>query len=217
VLLEHGAPLDVRDNDKKTPLDLAFQKGKGSTTRLLLNLILSRGQTFSQKRYSLSTLSSRSHFFCRREDSLTTFSLGGQMGLDVSEGSQERASGPDAAGGIALSSYSNCAILWVLLVHIAAPHHQMKCSKSLNVNTQTLTGWTPLHIAVRNGQVRNSSYFAYRTLGHATNVTPCPHNTYRSMQLRSCCRKEESRRTWARRPTGRPYTLPANTPTPTRR
>lgn len=58
MLLEHGAPIDVRDNDKKTPLDLAFQKGKGSTTRLLLNLILSRGQTFSQKRYSRSLTSS---------------------------------------------------------------------------------------------------------------------------------------------------------------
>lgn len=66
----------------------------------------------------------------------------------------------------ALSSYSN-ALLWVLLAHIAASHHQMKCSKSLNVNTQTLTGWTPLHIAVRNGQVRGSCYFAYRTLERA--------------------------------------------------
>jgi ankyrin repeat protein len=50
MLLQHKAPIDVRDSDKKTPLDLAFQKGRSSTIRLLLNLLLSRGQTFSQKR-----------------------------------------------------------------------------------------------------------------------------------------------------------------------
>jgi hypothetical protein len=134
VLLEHGAPIDVRDNDKKTPLDLAFQKGKGSTTRLLLNLILSRGQTFSQKRYSLSL--SLLLMSAGGSTHHKPFSLGGQMGLDVSEGSQERASGPDAAGGMRPLILFNCTTVGSPSSHrrITSPDEVLKIAERQHPN-----------------------------------------------------------------------------------